>query len=174
MDETTKVIIATISGFIIAFLAEPVKDIIQHRTKLLNLKVALYKELWSNYATLDVASRHEVPLTMFFYQPSLRTECYKHALEHEISLFYQLEEATMMNSLQGDAIRRIIDFSDYVKSLPHEEFRERNSSLTEQFKSLAGIFLNLFTMAAQERVFDAKLLKKITRGSYEEVRSRKH
>jgi len=136
MDETTKVIIATLSGFIIAFLAEPVKDIIQHRTKLLNLKVALYKELWGNYATLD--------------------------------------EAILMNSLQGDAIRRIIEFSDYVKSLPHEEFREKNASLTEQFKSLAGIFLNIFTRAAQEKVFDAKLLKKITRGYYEEARSVKH
>lgn len=52
MDETTKVIIATLSGFIIAFFAEPVKSYFANRAKLNNLRIALYKELLYNYSTL--------------------------------------------------------------------------------------------------------------------------
>ena len=48
MDETTKVIIATLSGFIIAFFAEPVKSYFQNRGQLHNLRVALYKEMVNN------------------------------------------------------------------------------------------------------------------------------
>jgi hypothetical protein len=48
MDVTTKVIIATLSGFIIAFFAEPAKKNFLERTKLHNLKIALYKELIFN------------------------------------------------------------------------------------------------------------------------------
>lgn len=169
MDETTKVIIATLSGFIIAFFTEPVKSYFANKAKLHNLRLALYKELLSNYATVDTAIRHDVALTMFFYQPSLRTECYKHALGNEISLFYQLDEATSLNTLQGDIVRRLLDFSNYAKSLSHEEFKVKNFTLNEQFKSLAGAFITFFIIAVRDELFDNKLLKKISKNQYEDI-----
>ena len=44
--------IATISGFIIAFFAEPLKTYFQNRAKLKNLRIALYKEILYNYSSL--------------------------------------------------------------------------------------------------------------------------
>jgi hypothetical protein len=49
MDETIKVLIGTVSGFVIAFFAEPVKVFFQNRTGKQILRVALYKEILSNY-----------------------------------------------------------------------------------------------------------------------------
>lgn len=161
MTETTQIIIATLSGFIIAFFAEPVKNYFANRSKLRNLKIALYKELCNNYSTLNSNTRLDLVPTMLFYQSALRTECYEHALEHEISLFYQLDEASMINSLQGDAIRAIQSLSKYVLSLPNEEYKERQASLTEQFQNLTGIYLTVFNRASNEGGLDGNLINKL-------------
>lgn len=101
MDETTKVIIGTLSGFIIAFFAEPVKNYFSMKTKLHNLRVALYKELLSNYYILthfvmdsDASDAYTIH-NLAKYE--LRTEFYNHTLQHESSLFYQLKEANVLN-----------------------------------------------------------------------------
>ena len=44
MDETTKVLIGTISGFLIAFFAEPIKIYFSNNFKKRNIRLALYKE----------------------------------------------------------------------------------------------------------------------------------
>lgn len=113
MDETTKVIIATLSGFIIAFFAEPVKNYFENRAKLNNLRIALYKELLNNYKNVamvirgkDIAFKSRVKVL----RNALRTECYKHALENEVSLFYRLEEANDINMLEGAML------SNYLKT----------------------------------------------------------
>lgn len=173
MDESTKIIIATLSGFIIAFFAEPVKNMIQHRTNLHNLKLALYKEMLSNYTILRTANMSEWSLNSFLSKPSLRTECYRRALENEVILFYQLEEAAMINSLQGDGINHIVDFFSYIKSLPSQDFSKNISSLTHQFRSLSTVFLTAFIIIVREGEFDTKLLKRLSKGEYERIMSLK-
>src|SRR5690349_17561522 len=101
MDETTKVIIATLSGFIIAFFAEPVKNYFTNKSQLHNLRIALYTELISNYFALihyAMDSTDTDAYTLYnVAKYELRTERYKYALQNELALFYQLREANVLS-----------------------------------------------------------------------------
>jgi len=103
MDETTKVIIATLSGFIIAFFAEPVKIYFQNRAKLKDLRLALYKELIHNWILLtpfaEDSNKNDPSIVLGVVWFGLRTECYKKALENELPLFYRLDESSTINML---------------------------------------------------------------------------
>ncbi len=147
MDETTKVIIATLSGFIIAFFAEPVKNYFQNRAKLHNLRVALYKEMIHNYSSLDDASIDNANSSIkdFLARRVIRIECYKHAIENEVSLFYQLDESNKINWLQGSLMGGIIDVSNY---LPEVGFRD-----------LSEIFKDIIAESFYVGNLDAKLLR---------------
>src|SRR3989304_907108 len=110
MDETTKVLIGTLSGFLIAFFAEPVKIYFQNKTKLKNLKLALYKELLDNYWTLrDMKGVNEKELVKFMHEFGIRMECYKNAIQNEVSLFYQLKESHSFNVLYSRWLALMVD-----------------------------------------------------------------
>jgi|GEM_PF-2484809 len=107
--ETLKIIIATVSGFIFAFFAEPVKIYFQNRNKIQNLRLALYKEIYHNYMLLrDYVQRaghnedFQAENLLLFLPKLCRTECYKQAMIQDPSFFYQLKEATMINTLYID------------------------------------------------------------------------
>src|SRR5215216_6605487 len=106
---------ATISGFVIAFFAEPVKIYFQNRAKLNDLRVALYKKLLANYVSLYFLIQDKSPLSgskkANYYRMPLRRECYEHALENEISLFYRLNESSHINVLQGSTLYRLVEIS---------------------------------------------------------------
>ncbi|SRR6266542_3392855 len=116
MDETTKVIIATLSGFIIAFFAEPVKNYFQNKSRLKNLKWGLYKELCDNYSwfrTITIQSNlpeyQKLPKETFManaatIDQALRTEFYYQTLKNELSLFYQLPETSYIHLLHRNII----------------------------------------------------------------------
>ncbi len=107
MDETTKVLIGTLSGFLIAFLVEPAKPYFQNREKLKNLRLALYKELIHNFRyfepflqagiekDLDRQFRYFKTLGLYV----IRDECYKQAISSQLDLFYQLAEANELNDV---------------------------------------------------------------------------
>lgn len=107
MDETTKVIIGTISGFIVAFLVEPVKLYFQNNSRKKYFQIALYSEIYNNYRFLSSFLRvyHENnphQLKGFFdgtIKHSVRMDCYTHFMSHYPDVFYQLKESTFINTL---------------------------------------------------------------------------
>lgn len=100
MDDTTKVLIGTISGFIIAFFAEPVKRYFETKSKIQHLRVALYKEMIQNFlmleSTLDDFRSNEKSNIMVG-QPLMIDDCYKYVVSQEPALYYQLKEARLIN-----------------------------------------------------------------------------
>jgi len=102
MDEATKILIGTISGFLIAFLAEPIKIHFQNQAKSRNLRIAIYKEIFFNYSLIKWHFEND---SIHNYTEEgkylLQTECYKYAINQELSLFYQLNEAISVNAIYG-------------------------------------------------------------------------
>jgi hypothetical protein len=139
MDETTKVIIATISGFVIAFFAEPVKNYFENKAKLRNLKIALYKEILYNYGSLKSLelSTNSMPFIRYMGEFALRTECYKNAIQNEVSLFYQLEETNAINTLHNGYLNLMKDMrrgygEQATDELIIEKFVELSNSYRER------------------------------------------
>jgi hypothetical protein len=160
MDETIKIIIATLSGFVIAFFAEPVKIYFQNSAKLEDLRIALYKEMEMNFFILDKVSKVEYSLSKWrseFSEFSLRIECYKHAVENEVSLFYQLNEANTINILQGNFISQIIEAYREIKSLPGDETNLRKE-LTKTLIRNTILFRNIFGLSVNNGGLSKKIL----------------
>ncbi len=170
MDETTKVIIATLSGFIIAFFAEPVKNYFTVRAKLHNLRIALYKEMIHNYITINTLNAHrndEQPEITLYLTRGFRIECFKNALQNELSLFYQLNETSAIIVVQGIA-EGIINFSNDVKSLISEPFSNRELFLGIQ--TLSKEFQDTFAFSFYTGMFDLKILKRLSgKEAYQQV-----
>jgi hypothetical protein len=103
MDETIKIIIGTVSGFLIAFFAEPVKIYFQNASKKKSLRLALYGELINNFMSLHfflngldrssedrVAEAYSKLSTLM-----LKVDVYRFAISQELYLFYQLKEQSL-------------------------------------------------------------------------------
>jgi hypothetical protein len=102
MDETAKVLVATISGFIIAFFAEPVKNYYQNLRDVERLRLAIYRELVSNYLLFDSvreASNEDLSFNTERMKHAIRTECYKDALANRVLLYYQFRNTLIINML---------------------------------------------------------------------------
>ena len=153
MDETAKVIIATLSGFIIAFFAEPVKNYYEHNAKLEDLRIALYKEMYINFLFLRGLTPEGYSLSKWrtdFSEFTLRIECYKHALENEVALFYQLNEANTINMLQGNFISKIIESYSDLKNLSSDESELKTIELTKNLIRNTVLFRNIFATSMKE------------------------
>ena len=115
MDETTRVIIAAVSGFIVAFFAEPLKLNFQNNSRKKYLRIALYSEIHNNYRFLSAHLKiyHEnnpQQIKAFFdgtMRLAVRTDCYKHFTSHYPDLLYQLKEASIINLLYAYLISAI-------------------------------------------------------------------
>jgi hypothetical protein len=111
MDEATKIIIGTLSGFIIAFLAEPVKIYFQNVNKLSRLRKAFYKELHFNYLLCKkMANKRglKTPPTRGnlkgYIEMSIedtKSQYYEQIIQSELDMFYQIEESTAIHNLHG-------------------------------------------------------------------------
>lgn len=108
MDEVIKIIIATISGFIVAFFAEPIKLYFQNEHKKKVFQLALYGEISHNYrllsAFLKVYINEDDPNQVkgFFEgtsKDSVRIDCYSRLSSQFPETYYQLKEATIINTL---------------------------------------------------------------------------
>jgi len=122
--------VVTIIGMIAAFITasvtplitESVKNFLQHRTKLQQLKLALYKEMLHNFQLLrlyeNATEESEIHLGIEVIQPNIRTECYKQTLERELILFYQLNEANFINLLYSrlTPIISIVNRGEFAES----------------------------------------------------------
>lgn len=112
MDGTLKIMIGTISGFVIAFLAEPVKIFFQNQQKIKKLRIALYKELMQNQSILKLLATKEIGKDDFAVvgQYLLLNNCYKYVISQEVALFYQLKEARLFNST-NKIVDKLIGFT---------------------------------------------------------------
>lgn len=115
MDETTKILIGTISGFVIAFLAEPVKLYFQNSLKRKDLRRAIYYEIYANWivanAMIDSLKEEEqIEVIKRGISYGLRTECFQRYTSHDIVMFYQLKEAGDINLLYA-YLRPLIDWN---------------------------------------------------------------
>jgi len=169
MDETTKVIIATLSGFIISFFAEPVKNYFQHRTKLHNLRTALYKELVSNYLLLESFSIENADANslVIFTEMAIRIESYQYTLEHNAIEFYGLSEATAMNTLYGSLKillkLQCMQFPTTGKVIPSEE-------IPKFYSAMSGVFLDAMAARAFEGRLNKRILRKLVKpAAYDEL-----
>jgi hypothetical protein len=177
MDATTQVIIATLSGFLVAFLAEPVKELIRHRNRLYSLKVALYKEILSNYECLTTVSTDELYAASSLsvaVSPIVRNECYEYAIEREISLFYELDEAVVINGLQKEGFDTVLDaYNLYrellAKKLPKEEFSIESKQIVKWCMIGASVYCTKFRGGVRAGKYDKKLIKKLDKELYPKI-----
>jgi hypothetical protein len=111
MDETLKIIIGTVSGFLIAFLAEPVKIYFQGASKKKSLRLALYSELINNFMSLhffwsDLDRSSEDRVSEAYSKLStliLKVDVYRFAISQELYLFYQLKEHSLFTQTHAIA-----------------------------------------------------------------------
>lgn len=150
MDETTKILIGTISGFIIAFFSEPVKVCFENKSKLNRLRLALYKEVIQNFWVLKGAKDGDghVRSILIMGQPLLINDCYKYALAQETSLFYQLREARFMNG--------IYKLIDTVIAIPFGEKTFRGVSPEDT----ARVIMKMISESLHAGILDKKIAEK--------------
>jgi len=169
-------LVSALSGFIVAFLAEPVKTYFQNRAKLMNLRIALYKELAINYIVLDKLAPDDA--SQFKWggnNPSyaLRTECYKHALESEYSTFYQMKDANLINLMMGIGIIQIIEGFNYLRNLSDEQRSSAFPQFIEMYLNNSTNFKNMFASAFYHQRLDRKIITDfINKPTYESLMKR--
>ena len=157
MDETTKILIGTISGFIVAFFAEPVKSFFQNRSKMYSLRMALYNEILNNHLYLNaiyndpsdnVMQESDPKISELMQSNLIRTNCYEYATSQETFLFYNLKEAAIVNGLYG-----LISMSQhYLESTKARQKRKRYLS------SMSKIYTNQLIDAINMKLLDKKIL----------------
>jgi hypothetical protein len=169
MSETTVTVIGMVVAFITAsittFFAEPIKDFFQTKAKIRVLRIALYKELVHNYFSLSNIDRNPSNITTaeFVARSSLRNECYNHALQNELSVFYQLDEASVINSLYNQ-INTIVHFSGELHKLFSDEVRNKASDPAfVAFMNFVDNFRDGFVSEVYIKTFDVDLLKRLVK-----------
>jgi hypothetical protein len=109
MDAPTATLLAGLGGFLAAFLAEPIKSLIQYQFKKSSLRNALYKELLQNYDTVklllwelsdevtEADARGFAQFAAYSGHIIFRTECYHYAISNDFDLFYRLPDYAAFN-----------------------------------------------------------------------------
>lgn len=161
MSDSTLTIIGMIVAFLTASITPIIAEAVKNRTRLQNLEMALYREMLYNFLALRVLDMQDVPLDeriVLINNDGLRVECYKHALQNELSLFYQLAESGTINILQG-RIKQIIALATDIKSLSDEEKIQRH--LKELVRN-SSIFQTIFASANFDGTLNNALIRSIT------------
>ena len=127
--EYWQLLIGTLSGFVIAFLAEPVKTFFTNRAKIASLREAIYREIAANYLLLhSIKSSKHIPggneahvgSDSGYIVKNLHRECYDHIIKDNPIEFYQLEEAAAINIIY-------FKLSAISKFIYDEEDKDSNS-----------------------------------------------
>ncbi|MCI0550285.1 MAG: hypothetical protein L0287_04980, partial [Anaerolineae bacterium] len=144
-----------------AFFAEPVKSYFANRAKLHYLRIALHKELLNNYlalSSLQIKDKSSSRMYEYMSRHGLRTECYRNALQNELHLFYQLEEANRLNFLQGETINSLLNLSSDLKSMfgivPLKDENDVFNATSQDFQRIVCTWYHY-------KLLDPKILKKI-------------
>lgn len=159
MDETIKILIGTLSGFLIAFLSEPVKLHFQNRINKNNLRKALYHEIFSNYYALgafveDNENGKKIPavdidVLQSASRHNIRTEYYKFATTQNAHLFYQLREAAWINLLYG------------LLSALNEWAEIRDNGKVKKPEAIINSFMENVEAYLKEGIFSKKIMSQV-------------
>lgn len=161
MNETTLTIIGMIAAFLTASITPIFTELVKNRHRLQNLEIALYKEMLYNFLALRTLDMQDIPLderVTFINNDGLRIECYKHTLQYELSLFYQLPESNTINILQS-RIKWIIGLAADIKNFSDEE--KIQICLKELVRN-TNIFQKIFATANFDGTLNNALVKNIT------------
>jgi hypothetical protein len=147
MSGAWEVVIGTLSGFVIAFFAEPVKRFFERK----QLRNMLYREFIDNHFVLkdrppNPSSRELIDIILL----RLQTDSYDYAKVHNISLYYELKEASCFNQMYS--------ICKQLKNI------DKNAS-KESIEKLMEIFFKLTVHNAETGVLDEKLIEKLTKTS---------
>lgn len=143
MDESLKVTIATLSGFIIAFFADPIKTYFQQRTRKRNIRRALYSEIHFNYDALSsfYYKRMDKEITnrdMYQFVEGIkhiaRLEAYQYYITHDMDLFYQFREVATINTLYAE-LRLLLENAQIrvEKKIPFDRTMEHIQGLLRRY-----------------------------------------
>jgi len=160
MSDTTLTIIGMIVAFLTASITPIIVEALKNRTRLQNLETALYREMLYNFLFLNVFDMQETPLgerASFINSDGLRVECYNHALQNELPLFYSLAESGTINLLQGN-IKQMIALATDIKSFSEDE--KIQTRLQELAHRSSG-FQNLFAKANFNGTLNNALVRSI-------------
>lgn len=174
MDETTKILIGTLSGFVIAFFAEPVKIYFQNSAKLKYLMLGLYKEMWSNFTVLNAIANAETTQTtpkrtasvqyrarVALIKTMIRTEFYQQTLKENLHSFYRMKEALCIHQLYA-IIPMLLEYMDDdtldEKGRLNMMSTASNTYVTRFLKSIADKSLN---KALLQRIMSKKEFKEV-------------
>ena len=150
-------IAAFITASVTTFLAEPVKTFFENRTRKNNLKIILYKELLINYeGLLDyISEKHDVGgvYNKLMMKHGVRTEGFRHAMENELSLFYQLPESIDISILHNRLLA-LLQNTDYGDE-------QINTLVRSDFNDSAKEFIETFALYLYKDRFDNKLIQKL-------------
>jgi hypothetical protein len=159
--EFWQIIIGTLSGFIVAFLAEPVKTYFETHRKKTQLRRALYGEILSVYVSMyDFLSfLHGEALTeerfMRNIQRCVMFDCYNYA-KTDPTTFYQLPEATIINTIYRNF--RLLAENPFENDKQRIEYTKMALSVIERNVENGELDKNiLFRVASNARA--KKLLK---------------
>jgi hypothetical protein len=164
MDETIKIIIGTVSGFLIAFLAEPIKIYFQNASKKKSLRLALYSELINNFMNLrfflgglDRSSKDRVAEAYSkLSKLILKVDVYGFAISQELYLFYQLKEANLFAQTYAIASTII----GWIESGKREE-RILEEAIKYLLLTKAGIEEGDLNRRTIDRIFGKGVAKKL-------------
>jgi hypothetical protein len=134
MDESLKIIIGTLSGFIVAIFTEPIKRKIENKSKLRNLRIALYKEMIQNFFMLEQALqeyKNDNNSNIMVGQPLLIVDCYRYVVSQETALYYQLSEARLINMFY-----KLVDM---LIGIPEGEKKFRTVPAKDIIESIVGL-----------------------------------
>jgi hypothetical protein len=167
MDESLKIIVGTLSGFVVAFLAEPIKLFFQTAIKKNNLRKGLYHEIAHNYSALkhlfrktDEEGDEEFDESSLKTASQLiRTECYRYVISQETYLFYQIKEAATINILYSLLDMIFILFNSETDKGDYESMLTffRKVNIREDIRS----YLDSVKNSLDHKVLDKKLMIKI-------------
>ena len=155
MDETTKVLIGTVSGFLIAFFAEPVKRYFENKSKLQYLRIALYKEMIQNFFILEQALheyKNDKNSNIMVGQPLLIDDCYRYVVSQETALYYQLSEARLINMFYK--------LLDMLIKIPEREKMFRTVSAKDIIEGTLGLVHDGLETGILEKKLAEKVISK--------------
>lgn len=166
VDEFAKIIIATVSGFLIALLAEPVKLYFQNYVKRQHIRLALYSEIITNYFAFDALFGKDIETKKDWVEDSrkfsdeythgirhlIKIDCYLYAVSQEAAIFYQMREATKFNYLYS-ALKALLEWAEMDKAT------QKSSRLRPQGFIIE--FVRVMKENIRQGYFDKKMIRKV-------------
>lgn len=118
-EEFFKIVISTISGFFIAFAAEPVKTWSNHQHRKKLTKIAIYREIVFIYDRLIFFDQMSSQGKLFSVNDILGDKFFVYEyLKQDPLLFYELKESSLIDQVYGnlEILKVKLSSHDYQKT----------------------------------------------------------